>query len=67
MQLEKSVKPLPPGMTSEVVGYWLQRSVDAFQTSSLTDFTLRELGQRLEERLSAWLTYENCLNEAVVS
>ncbi len=67
MQLEKSAKPLPPGITSEVVGYWLQRSVDAFQTSSLTDFTLRELEQRLEERLSAWLTYENCLNEAVVS
>ncbi|VDK35688.1 unnamed protein product [Taenia asiatica] len=65
MQLEQSARPLPCGATSEVIGYWLQRTVDAFQPVSLGDLSLRELGQRLEERIQAWKIYETKLNEAV--
>eukprot|EP00108_Taenia_solium_P004525 TsM_000609200 transcript=TsM_000609200 gene=TsM_000609200 len=65
MQLEQSARPLPCGATSEVIGYWLQRTVDAFQPVSLGDLSLRELGQRLEERIQAWRIYETKLNEAV--
>ncbi|VUZ44662.1 unnamed protein product, partial [Hymenolepis diminuta] len=50
MQLEQSARPLPPRMTSEVIGYWLQRTADAFQPALLGNLTFRELGQRLEER-----------------
>lgn len=66
MQLERSARPLPCGATSEVIGYWLQRTVDAFQPVSLGDLSLRELGRRLEERIQAWRIYETKLNEAVV-
>ncbi|CDS37697.1 spectrin nuclear envelope protein [Echinococcus multilocularis] len=65
MQLEQSARPLPRGATSEVIGYWLQRTADAFHPASLDDISLRELGQRLEERIQAWKTYETKLNEAV--
>ncbi|KAH9280466.1 Nesprin-1 [Echinococcus granulosus] len=65
VQLEQSARPLPRGATSEVIGYWLQRTADAFHPASLDDISLRELGQRLEERIQAWKTYETKLNEAV--
>ncbi|KAL5107582.1 Nesprin-1 [Taenia crassiceps] len=65
MQLEQSARPLPCGATSEVIGYWLERTIDAFQPIPLGDLSLRELGQRLEERIQAWKIYETKLNEAV--
>lgn len=67
MQLEQSARPLPPRMTSEVIGYWLQRIADAFQPALLGNLTFRELGQRLEERAQAWKTFETNLNVVIVS
>ncbi|VDM24901.1 unnamed protein product [Hydatigera taeniaeformis] len=65
MRMEEAARPLPRGATSEVIGYWLQRTVDAFKPASLGHHPMRELGQRLEERIRAWKTYETKLNEAV--
>lgn len=66
MQLEQEARTLPHGMTSEVVNYWLQSTVEVFQPASLHDISIRELGQRLEERIQAWRTYETKLNRVVV-
>ncbi|KAM7543308.1 hypothetical protein Aperf_G00000017880 [Anoplocephala perfoliata] len=62
MNLEQSARSLPRRMTSEVIGYWLQRTTDVFQSTSLGDVALQELGQRLEERVRAWKTFETNLN-----
>lgn len=67
MSLEQSARSLPRKMTSEVIGHWLQRTTDAFQSASLGDVTLQELGQRLEERVRAWKAFEINLNAVIVS